>query len=371
MTGEKPALVEGSVAAAEAAFRVGCRFFAGYPISPANQVMDQMRKLLKGEGTWIQMEDEMAAISAVIGASLSGVKAMTATSGPGQSLMQEGVGYAYFTETPIVIIDVQRAGPATGQATCVGQGDVMQMRFGSHGDVYPIALSPWSVSDLYELTIRAFNLAEKYRVPVYVATDASVARMKESAVLGRDFEIVDRVRDGDAPPFGSDEPDGVPPMPAFGDGKGLLVTGSTHDERGFRRVDDPQTHEKLVTRLMQKTMSHVDDIVETDAHFLDDAKMAFFSYGISARSAMAAVRALREAGFPVGLMRTRTLWPFPSKAVRALGDLVEKIIVPECNTGQVAEIVRGLSRALVIPFPKTDGLPISPEELARFVKGVM
>ncbi len=333
--------------------------------------MKSMRERLKGAGSWLQMEDEIAALSAALGAAWSGVKSMTATSGPGLSLMQEGVGYAYFTETPVVIVDVQRAGPATGQATCVGQGDVMQLRYGAHGDVYPIALSPWSVQELYDLTIRAFNLSETYRLPVYVATDATVARMRERAVLHSNFTVVDRDRAGDGPPFGSDIPGGVPPMPAFGDGRELLVTGSTHDARGYRRVNDPVTHEALVSRLRLKTMAHLEDIVDTEARLLEDAVIAFFSYGISARSALGAVEALRREGCRAGLLRARTLWPFPEREVRALGERVSRIIVPECNTGLVAEVVRGYTGAEVIPFPQADGHSISPARLAEFAKGVL
>jgi 2-oxoglutarate/2-oxoacid ferredoxin oxidoreductase subunit alpha len=363
--------VQGGVAVAEAAFRAGCRFFAGYPISPANDIATRMAELLEDEGTFIQMEDEIASICAALGASWSGAKAMTATSGPGLSLMQEAVGYAYFTETPVVIVDVQRAGPATGQATRVGQGDVMQLRYGSHGDVYPIALVPWSVQELYDLTVRAFNLAERFRVPVYVATDEAVASTFEVVELHRNFDVLTRVRKRGAPPFGSGLPDGVPPMPAFGDGEQLLVTGSTHDEWGRRRTRDPEAHEKLVTRLMRKTMDHERELAETEACYLEDADVAFFAYGTSARSAFAAVRMLRARGRRVGMLRPRTLWPFPEERVRALGEQVARIVVPECNTGMIADIVRGLSAASVHAFTRTNGDPIAPEALIELVEGLL
>jgi 2-oxoglutarate ferredoxin oxidoreductase subunit alpha len=364
------AFVQGNIAVAEAAFRAGCRFFAGYPISPSNEIAARMAELLQSAGTFIQMEDEIASICAALGASWSGAKAMTATSGPGLSLMQEAIGYAYFTETPVVIVDVQRAGPSTGQATRLGQGDVMQMRYGSHGDVHPVALCPWSVQELYDLTIRAFNLSEQLRLPVFVATDQAVATAHETVAMHGDFEIIDRVRTGHKPPFCSDEPGRAPPMPAFGDGARLLVTGSTHDAQGYRKVHEPAAHEKLVTALMQKTTTRADELVETESLGLEDADIVFFSYGISARSALAAVEILRRKGKKAGLLRTRTLWPFPEKPVRELGDRVEHIIVPECNTGQIAGVVRGLSRAPVHPYTRTDGSPIDPSELVAFAEAL-
>jgi 2-oxoglutarate ferredoxin oxidoreductase subunit alpha len=364
-------LMQGNLAAAEGAIRAGCRFFGGYPITPSSEVMVHMAKLLReNNGTFIQMEDEIASICAVVGASWSGAKAMTATSGPGFSLMQEGLGYAYFTEAPLVLIDVQRAGPATGQATHIGQGDVMQFRYGSHGDVFPIAVCPWTVQELYEITIHAFNLAETYRVPVFVATDEAIGHARETLVLHDNYEVVNRVREGDGPPFGSDKPDGVPPMPAFGDGTDLLVTGSTHNPQGFRKVDDPEIHDALVTRLMHKTMDHVDEIVETETYNLDDAEYAFFSYGISARSSMAAVRRLREKGVKVGLLRTRTIWPFPERQISELGEKVKAIIVPELNKGMMAGVARGFTDATVHSVTQTNGKAISPKRLVEFVEGL-
>ncbi|MDD5309859.1 MAG: 2-oxoacid:acceptor oxidoreductase subunit alpha [Deltaproteobacteria bacterium] len=364
-------LMQGNVAAAEAAVRAGCRFFAGYPITPSSEIMVRMAELLRERGgTFIQMEDEIASISAVIGASWSGVKAMTATSGPGFSLMQEGLGYAYFTETPLVLIDVQRAGPCTGQATHVGSGDLMQVRYGSHGDVFPIALCPWSVQELHDLTIRAFNLSERFRVPAFIMTDEGVGHLRETVELKDAAEIVDRVRRGDGPPFGSPLPDGVPPMPAFGDGAQLLITGSTHDPKGFRKVDDPKIHDALVTRLMHKTTDHADEIVETEESMLDDASVAFFAYGICARSALAAVKRLRAKGVKAGLLRTRTIWPFPAKQLADLGGRVKHIVVPELNKGQMADVARQHARCDVLSVTQTDGQLIEPERLVEFVIGL-
>jgi 2-oxoglutarate ferredoxin oxidoreductase subunit alpha len=303
-----------------------------------------------------------------VGASWSGAKVMTATSGPGFSLMQEGLGYAYFTETPLVLVDIQRAGPATGQATHVGQGDVMQFRYGSHGDVSPIALAPWSVQEMYDLTIRAFNLAEKYRLPVFLAADEAVGHMRETAILHENYDIVNRVKEGDGPPFGHDMPDGVPPMPAFGDGAALMVTGSTHNPQGFRKVDDPQIHDNLVTRLANKTEYHRDEIVEVEEYHLEDAEIGFFSYGISARSAYAAVNVLRKKGVKAGLLRTKTIWPFPEQQVEELGNKVKNIIVPELNRGMMAGVARGFTNTKVHSVTQTNGKTIAPKRLVKFVE---
>jgi 2-oxoglutarate ferredoxin oxidoreductase subunit alpha len=362
-------LMQGNVAAAEGAYRAGCRFFGGYPITPSSEIMAHMAELLRKKGgTFVQMEDEIASIGAVIGASWTGAKAMTATSGPGFSLMQECLGYAYFTETPLVLIDVQRAGPATGQATHVGQGDVMQVRYGSHGDVFPIALCPWSVQEMYDLTIRAFNLSERYRVPTFVVSDEAVGHLRENVALHDDFEIIDRNRAGAGDPFGHEDPDGVPPMPAYGDGAALLVTGSTHDPRGYRKVDDPEIHDALVTRLMRKTMDHIDEIGDVDEHWLDDAEIAFFAYGISARSALAAVRRLREKGVRAGLLRPRVLWPFPEKRLCALGRQVKYLVVPELNKGMMAGVCRQHVNVPVHPINQTNGKALSPDKLVAFVE---
>ena len=362
-------LLQGNVAVAEAAIAVGCRFFGGYPITPSSEIMVRMAELLRaGDGVFIQMEDELASISAIIGASWSGSKSMTATSGPGLSLMQEALGYAYFTETPLVLVDIQRAGPATGQATHVGQGDIMQLRYGSHGDVFPVALVPWSVQECYDLTIRAFNLSEKYRVPVFLAADEAVGHLRENVVLHRNFEVVDRVKEGEGGPFGSPLPDGVPIMPSFGDGKRLMVTGSTHDGRGFRKVDDPEIHDALVTRLMRKTLDHVDEIVETEEHMLDDAEVAFFAYGVSARSALAAVKRLRSKGVKAGLLRALTIWPFPEKQVTQLGAKVKAIVVPELNKGMIAGVAREFTGTPVHAFTQTNGKIIEPNRLVKFVE---
>ena len=231
----------GNEAAAEGAIAAGCRFYAGYPITPSSELMERM-SLRLGEigGVFIQMEDELASICSVLGASWAGAKAMTATSGPGFSLMQEAIGYAAFTETPCVIIDVQRAGPCTGQATRVGSGDIMQAKWGSHGDYQVIALSPWSVQEMFNLTVRAFNLSERYRVPSMVMADEAVGHLRETVTIPAKVEVWNRRKQKGGAPFGTEEEGGVPPMPAFGEGERLSVTGSTHDAYGYRKTDDPE-----------------------------------------------------------------------------------------------------------------------------------
>ena len=240
----------GNEAAAEGAIAAGCRFYAGYPITPSSELMERMAaRLMRVGGIFIQMEDEMASISAALGASWAGAKAMTATSGPGFSLMQESIGYAAFTETPCVIVDVQRAGPATGQATKVGGGDIMQAKWGSHGDYQVIALSPWSVQEMYDLTLRAFNLSERYRVPTFIMAEESIGHLRENILVDAKVEVWDRKKVKGASPFGTEEEDSVPPMPSLGEGERLAITGSTHDAYGFRKTDDPGAHANLVKRI--------------------------------------------------------------------------------------------------------------------------
>jgi len=362
----RPEYLLGNVAATEGALAAGCRFFAGYPITPSSEIMHLMAVRLREleDGVFIQMEDEIASISALIGAAWAGKKSMTATSGPGLSLMMEGLGYAAMTETPCVLVDVQRAGPSTGQATHVGSGDVLQVRHGSHGDYMPVAFSPWSVQEMFDLTVKAFNWAERLRVPAFLLADEAVGHLRESAVLKKDVETWDRPRPQgpieDVTPFGTAEPDGVPPMPHFGEGANLLVTGSTHDARGFRKVDDPDIQDTLVNRLTAKVLSKRDEIVETESYFLDDAKVAVVAYGFTARSALAAVKECRKEGKAVGLLRLKTLWPFADKEVAKLSAHVRSIVFPEMNLGQLAGVARQHARCNVVSLPQTNGRVISP-----------
>ena len=360
---------QGNEACAEAALAAGCRFFAGYPITPASEIAEYLsKKLPQVGGIAIQMEDELASIGAIVGASWSGAKAMTATSGPGFSLMQEGIGYAFMTETPIVIVDAQRAGPSTGQATKCGQGDVMQARWGTHGDYSAIALSPNSAQEMFELTIQAFNLAEKYRTPVMLMTDEIVAHMHEQVNVPslENIEIINRRKPkaGEKAFFGSEE---VPPMPAVGDGYDVVVTGSTHDEYGIRVTADPVPHRRLVERLNSKIQNHVDEIADFETYNIDECQVAIVSYGCTSRSVYEAVENARQKGINSGYIRLRTLWPFPEKVVRKLAETAKAIIVPEMNLKQLFyEVERAAcGQTKVIPLNKIGGGElITPEELS-------
>lgn len=366
----KKYFMQGNIACAEGALAAGCRYYAGYPITPSSEIMEHLSvRLREVNGVFIQMEDEIGSICSVIGASWAGAKAMTATSGPGFSLMLEGIGYALMTETPCVIVNVQRAGPATGQATRPGQGDIMQARWGAHSDYRIIALSPWSVQEMYDLTIRAFNLAEKFRVPVILLADEVVGHLKESFIVKPEIEIFNRDTSQTAPPFGSDQEDGIPPMPAFGQGAKLLVTGSTHNEYGIRKVADPHIQDKLVKRLCLKIDNHKDEICDSETYLTDDAEYLLVSFGISARSAYAAVKQLRQDDIKVGLLRYKTIWPFDDKILKTVAQNVKTVFVPEMNRGQlVLEIERILYNKKVISISKTQGEAIYPSEIYEAVQ---
>lgn len=288
---------------------------------------------------------------------------MTVTSGPGFSLMQEGIGYAIMTEAPVVIVDAQRAGPSTGQATRVGGGDIMQAKWGSHGGNEIIALSPWSVQELYDQTINAFNLAEKYRVPVMLMAEEATAHLRERMQVSETVVLFNREKKAGAPPFGTKEDDGVPPMPTFGEGEKLLVTGSTHDQYGIRRVSDPLTQEKLVTRLHHKIVKHKQDIIQHENYYLEDTKIAVVSYGFTARSALFAVQRLRDSGRKIGLLRLKTLWPSADEVIKDLGSRVSKILVPEMNMGQIVGEVMKYASCEVVPYNQVNGEIIHPQAI--------
>ena len=359
---------QGSEACAEGAIAAGCRFFAGYPITPASEIAEHMAKRLpQVGGIAIQMEDELASIGAVIGASWTGAKAMTATSGPGFSLMQESIGYAFMTETPCVVVDVQRLGPSTGQATKCGQGDVMQSRWGTHGDRAAIVLSPNSVQEMFTLTIKAFNLAEKYRTPVILLADEVVAHMREQATvpLIENIEIINRRKPkaGEKAFFGLEE---IPPMPAVGEGFNVAVTGSTHNEYGIRFTADPVVHRKLVERLNHKIENHKDEIADVEAYNVDNCQVGIVSFGCTSRAVPEAVEKAEEKGIKAGYIRLRTVWPFPEKIVRKMAESAEKIIVPEMNLKQIFYEVERAANGLakVVPLNKIGGGElITPEEL--------
>jgi 2-oxoglutarate ferredoxin oxidoreductase subunit alpha len=321
-------------------------------------------------GVFMQMEDEIASICSVIGASWAGAKAMTATSGPGFSLMQEAIGYAAFTETPLVIVDVQRAGPGTGQATRVGSGDWLQAKWGSHGDYQVIAFSPWSVQEMYDQTIEAFNLAEQYRVPVFVMSEEAVAHLRERMDVKPKVKVCDRVKKKGGTPFGTKEEDGIPPMPSFGDGEKLLVTGSTHNEMGIRKTDDPEAHAKLVSRINKKILNHRESIVQTESRYLDDAKVVVISYGFTARSSLYAVEELRRRGMKIGFLRLKTMWPFAEDMIREVGGKAEKIFVPEMNSGQVAGEIMKYARCEVVKYNQMNGEIIQPHTIVEALRSL-
>ena len=361
--------VSGNEAVAEGAIAAGCRYYGGYPITPSSEIMERVSvRFREVNGVFMQMEDEIGSICSVIGAVWAGAKAMTATSGPGFSLMQEAIGYAAITETPVVIVDIQRAGPGTGQATKVASGDLMQVKWGSHGDYQIIALSPWSVQEMYDQTIHAFNLAEQYRVPVFLMGDEAVAHLRERIDINAKSKVCDRRKKTGAAPFGSTADAGVPPMPAFGEGERLLVTGSTHNEFGIRKTDDPLTHSNLVTRINNKILMNREKIIQVDSCHLDTAKLLIVAYGFTARSALFAVEQLRKDGEEVGLLRLKTLWPFADRIIREVSGSVEKIFVPEMNRGQIIGEVMRYSRCEVIPYNQTDGEIIHPHRIMEEVK---
>lgn len=366
--------MQGNEALAEAAIIAGCQFFAGYPITPASEIAEHLAKRLpKVGGVMIQMEDEIASLASVIGASWTGVKAMTATSGPGFSLMQENIGYAFMTETPCVVVDVQRAGPSTGQATKCGQGDVMQARWGTHGDYAAIVLSPNSVQEMFDLTIRAFNLAEQYRTPVILLADEVVAHMREQMVvpLLDGIELVERRKPklGERAFFGGEE---VPPMPSVGEGFNVTVTGSTHDDFGIRFTADPRVHSSLVSRLVGKVRNNAELLMDLETYNMNDCEVALVSFGCTSRAVYEAVDLAEAKGVRVGFVRLRTVWPFPERAVRALAQKAKTILVPEMNLQQIFfEVQRAVGGAADVMSANKigGGEMLTPEELCSEIVG--
>lgn len=347
--------INGDQACSEGALAAGCRFFAGYPITPATEIAESIsRRLPELGGIYIQMEDEIASMAAILGASWGGVKSMTSTSGPGFSLMMENIGLGICTETPCVICNVQRAGPSTGLPTLVAQGDMMQARWGSHGHYEIIALSPASPQEMFDFTIRAFNLSEQFRLPVIILADEVIGHMNERVVIPseEDIEIIDRrkptVSREEYYPYKADA-DGIAPMANCGDGYRIHVTGLTHDERGYPAMD-AKAQENMVKRLVGKILNNRDKIISTKNLFLDDAEVVVVSYGISARSAMQAVRDARKEGIRAGLIKLETIWPFPEELIRSIAPQVRALIMPEINGGQM---VLELERAACGACPVT------------------
>jgi len=340
--------MQGNIACAEGALAAGCRFFAGYPITPATEIAEHLaRRMPELGGVYIQMEDEIASIAAVVGASWTGTKVMTATSGPGISLMQENIGYAIGTETPCVIVDIQRGGPTTGIPSVPFQGDILQSRRGSHGEYEIIALAPASSQEMFDLTIRAFNLAEKYRTPVYLMADAFVGHTRETVNIP---EAEDIVSDDRRIPASAEQEikgfldENVAQMPIFGREFKAHVTGSCHNSYGQRNVVDAEALDYFVKQLSNKIRKHIDDIVITESFELDDADIAIVAYGSIARAGKAAAMMAREAGLKVGLFRPVTIWPFPEAQFAALSQKVEAILVLENNLGQLTHYVEAAAK---------------------------
>lgn len=330
--------VQGNEACAKGAIKAGCRFFAGYPITPSTEVAENLAKDLPTVGgSFVQMEDEIASAGAIIGGSWGGSKSMTATSGPGFSLMQENIGYAFITETPIVIVNVQRGSPSTGQPTMAAQADMMQARWGSHGDYEPIALAPSSVQEFFDFTIKAFNLAEEYRTPVFVMADEVIGHMREKIVIEDDIEIVPRTmpnKEENYLPFKNVE-NGTNPMPSFGEGFNIHVTGLTHDERGYPDTNSPETHTELVKRLCDKILNNKDKICSVVSEGCEDADIVVISYGAPVRSVITAVKKAQEEGKKVGYIKIDTPWPFPDEQIAELVGDANDVIVVEMNLGQM------------------------------------
>lgn len=368
--------IQGNEACTEGALAAGARFFAGYPITPSSEIAQiASQRLPQFGGCYMQMEDEIASIAAIIGASASGVKSFTATSGPGFSLMQENLGVAITGEVPCVIINVQRPGPSTGLATNPSQADLMQARWGTHGDHSIIVLTPSSPQECYDLTIRAFNLAEKYRTPVIVLTDKTIAQVSEKVKLypAEEIDIINRKKPvcdpADYKPFRSDE-DGIPPMSFFGDPHLLRITSSMHDEDGFTD-SGVENASKVIRRLHDKIENNVQDIAQLETYFTEDAHTVFISFGISARASLHAVHSARAEGKKVGAVKLLSIWPFPAIKLRSALENCQQIIVPEMNLGQlVLEVERIFKDKKVISFAKWNGQNITPTELLAKMKEV-
>jgi len=375
---KKVALLQGNEACAQGAVYAGCKFFGGYPITPSTEVAEILsNELPKIGGKFIQMEDEIGAIASVIGASLAGSKALTATSGPGVSLKQELLGYACIAEVPCVIVNVMRGGPSTGMPTGPGQSDVMQARWGTHGDHAAIALAPATCQEIFTETVRAFNLAEKYRMPVQLLFDEIVGHMRERIEYPEpgDLEVIDRTAPSVSPedykPYDTSFGD-VPPLAAFGSGYRFHVTGLNKAADGF-----PTTKANLVDdeerRQIRKVEANRADIEKNEEYLVDDAEVLVLAYGSTSRSARYAVNELREAGVKAGLFRPVTLWPFPEARVAELGKKVKAIVVPEMNLGQmILEVERVVKDSCALAgVNRVDGEPINPGQIIDKVKEVM
>jgi 2-oxoglutarate ferredoxin oxidoreductase subunit alpha len=365
-------VIHGNEACVRGALAAGCSFFAGYPITPASEITELMSLMLpRVRGVFLQMEDEIASICSALGAAWGGAKACTATSGPGFTLKQEGIGWAAETDTPIVIIDVMRGGPSTGQPTSSSQQDVMQAKYGSHGDYEVIALTPSSVQEAFDLTVKAFNLAEIYRNPVIVLSDEIVGHTREKVRIPDRIDIVPRQKPNnpveDYVPFRANLQGLLDGMPTFNQGYGLLVDGQLHDEWGIRGGHKADVSAGLVERICRKITDHAQELLDVEEYRLDDAEVAVVAYGSPARSSLRACKEAREAGIRAGCLKMRILWPFPETAIARLCTRVRKIVVPEMNRGKMSREVERVAagRVEVFPLPKIGGEMHTPAEILR------
>jgi len=370
--------LSGDEACAEAAICAGCRFFAGYPITPATEIAERMaERLPQLGGTYIQMEDELASMAAILGAAWGGQKAMTATSGPGFSLMMENFGLGIMTETPCVVVDMQRAGPSTGLPTLTGQGDMMQARWGSHGSYNVIALAPNSPQETFDLTIRAFNLSEKYRLPVLLMSEAATGHMYEKVIIPpvNEMEIVSRPR----PQVSRDQyqpyqpgPNLVPPMANAGEGYRFHVTGLTHDEKGYPAMN-VEAQDRLIRRLVEKIDRNQDDIIQLEEDGIEGADVVIVAYGIEARVSTIALERARAAGIKTGLLRLITVWPFPEARIKDIARHIKAFVVPEINYGQMClEVERSAAGAArTVRVSHMGGRVHDPEVILEAIKGAV
>ena len=376
LTGEH--FINGNTASAEGAIAAGCRFFAGYPITPSTEIAERMsRRLPQIGGTFIQMEDELASMCAILGAAWGGAKSMTATSGPGFSLMMENIGLGIMTETPTVVVNVMRGGPSTGLPTLVAQADVMQARWGSHGSYEIIALTPSSPQEMFDFTVRAFNLSEMFRIPVMVLSDEVVGHMTEKVVIpaADKIEVFNRRKPKEPPgdkylPYKGGD-DLVPPMANAGEGYHMHVTGLTHDERGYP-VITAAAQIKLIQRLCDKIRLNRDRIIAYTEVDTEGADVIVVSYGISARTSWKAIRTAQRKGFKVGQLKLDTIWPFPEERIRNLAGMVKGFVVPELNMGQIVyEVERcaaGRCKTRLVPHP--GGEIHDPAQILQAIKEV-
>jgi len=367
--------MSGDEACAEGALAAGCRFFGGYPITPSTEIAEHLaRRLPEVNGVFVQMEDELASMAIILGASAAGARAMTATSGPGFSLMMENIGLGMMLELPCVVIDVQRGSPSTGLPTMPGQSDVMQARWGSHGDYESIAYAPWSPQEMFDLTIHCFNVADRYRLPVFLLADEVVGHMVERVAVPAcdSIEHWERKHAATPPgehfePFKITDPDLVPPIVHAGEGYCIHYTGLTHDERGYPDMT-AATHNELVTRLVEKVRVNRQNIIRTEGYSLEDAEIVVIAYGCTARSARRAVREARQAGIRAGLLRLISLWPFPEEEIARLATRARSLIVAEMNLGQISREVERCARRPVRGVFHAGGMMIPPDPILQAIR---